>query len=70
MMLIFAFLTLGYFAGVVTALVIFPPRVTELKMQEEDAAKPVEALLNESKQAQISPTVSEDLRFEVPAGNV
>jgi glycerol uptake facilitator-like aquaporin len=37
-MMLFAFLTIGYFAGVITALVIFPPKVKEIEMQEEDTA--------------------------------
>jgi hypothetical protein len=45
MMLIFAFLTLGYFAGVITALLIFPPKTTELEMQEKDALKPINDLI-------------------------
>ncbi len=40
-MLFFAFFTLGYFAGVFTALVVFPPRTTELEMQEKDALQPI-----------------------------
>jgi hypothetical protein len=44
-MLIFAFLTLGYFAGVITALVMFPPKVKEIEMQEQDAAGPVNDLI-------------------------
>jgi len=40
-MLFFAFFTLGYFAGVFTALVMFPPRTTELEMQEKDALQPI-----------------------------
>jgi hypothetical protein len=45
MILIFAFLTLGYFAGVVTALLIFPPKVKEIEMQEKDASGPVNDLI-------------------------
>lgn len=40
-MLLFALFTLGYFAGVVTALAIFPPRTNELREQELDAASPI-----------------------------
>ncbi len=40
-MLYFAFLTLGYFAGVFTALLVFPPKTTELEMQERDALQPI-----------------------------
>lgn len=56
MMLIFAFLTIGYFAGVITALLVFPPRVKEIEMQEKDAAGPVE---------QLTPAAGENLRFEI-----
>lgn len=45
MMLIFAFLTLGYFAGVITALLVFPPKVKEIEMQEKDAAGPLRDLV-------------------------
>jgi hypothetical protein len=44
MMLAFTFLTLGYFAGVITALLIFPPKVKEIEMQEIDSKKPIEDL--------------------------
>ena len=64
MMLIFAFFTLGYFAGVITALLMFPPKVKEIEMQEQDAAKPV-AELEQSKNPQISPTLSRDLILEI-----
>ena len=40
-MLIFAIFTLGYFAGVITALAVFPPRVKEIEEQEFDALKPI-----------------------------
>ena len=40
-MLIFTIFTLGYFAGVVTALAVFPPRVKEIEEQEFDALQPV-----------------------------
>lgn len=50
MMLAFTFLTLGYFAGVITALSIFPPKVKEIEMQEIDAKKPIEDL-DESSEA-------------------
>jgi hypothetical protein len=43
-MLFFAFLTLGYFAGVITALLVFPPKVKEIEMQEKDAAAPINAM--------------------------
>lgn len=41
MMLIFALFTLGYFAGVITALVVFPPRTLEISEQEKDALEPI-----------------------------
>jgi len=44
MMLAFTFLTLGYFAGVITALLVFPPKVKEIEMQEMDSKKPIEDL--------------------------
>ena len=40
-MLLFAIFTLGYFAGVFTALFVFPPNTKELREQEIDAVKPV-----------------------------
>jgi len=40
-MLTFAIFTLGYFAGVITALAVFPPRVKEIEEQEFDALKPI-----------------------------
>ena len=45
-MLFFALFTIGYFAGVLTVLAIFPPGVKEIQEQEEDALGPV---LNMSK---------------------
>jgi hypothetical protein len=64
MMLIFAFLTLGYFAGVITALLIFPPRVKEIEMQEKDAASVIK---NPEQQdvPQAMPVPDKDLRFEI-----
>ncbi|MEK7113100.1 MAG: hypothetical protein AAB875_07360 [Patescibacteria group bacterium] len=40
-MLLFAVFTLGYFAGVFTALAIFPPRTLEISEQEKDALEPI-----------------------------
>ena len=60
MMLIFAFLTIGYFAGVITALLIFPPRVKEIEMQEKDAAKPINDLI-QSEDSQLIPVAGRDL---------
>lgn len=40
-MVFFALFTLGYFAGVFTALVVFPPQTTELEEQEKDALQPI-----------------------------
>ncbi len=40
-MLFFAIFTLGYFAGVLTALAVFPPRVKEIEEQEVDALRPI-----------------------------
>lgn len=45
-MLVFAVFTLGYFAGVFTVLLIFPPNVTELEEQEKDALQPILDLQN------------------------
>ncbi len=64
MMLIFAFLTLGYFAGVITALVIFPPKVKEIEMQEKDAAGPVNDLIT-YEEPQLNPVIGKDLRIEI-----
>ena len=52
-MLIFAIFTLGYFAGVFTALLVFPPRTTELEEQEIDAVKPILEVENNRRAAQI-----------------
>jgi hypothetical protein len=60
MMLIFAFLTIGYFAGVITALLVFPPRVKEIEMQEKDAAKPINDLI-QSEDSQLIPVAGRDL---------
>lgn len=40
-MLFFALFTIGYFAGVLTALAIFPPQVKEIQEQEKDVLGPV-----------------------------
>lgn len=40
-MLLFAIFTLGYFGGVFTFLLIFPPKVKEIEEQEKDALKPI-----------------------------
>ncbi len=45
-MLVFAVFTLGYFAGVFTVLLIFPPNVNELQEQEKDALQPILDLQN------------------------
>jgi hypothetical protein len=64
MMLIFAFFTLGYFGGVITALLVFPPKVKEIEMQEKDAAGPVNSLI-QSENPQLTPVVGKDLRFDI-----
>jgi hypothetical protein len=64
MMLIFAFLTIGYFAGVITALLVFSPRVKEIEMQEKDAAGPVNDLI-ESENPQIVPSSEKNLRLGI-----
>lgn len=48
-MLYFALLTLGYFLGVFTAMVIFPPKTNELREQEKDALSPILDLDKEEK---------------------
>ncbi|MCH7730517.1 hypothetical protein IID21_03205 [Patescibacteria group bacterium] len=45
-MLFFAIFTLGYFAGVFTALSIFSPKVREIEEQEIDALKPILEIKN------------------------
>jgi len=40
-MLFFAIFTVGYFAGVITVLFIFPPNTNELREQEFDTVKPI-----------------------------
>ena len=40
-MLLFTLFTLGYFAGVFTALAMFPPRTKEIEMQEFNTQKPI-----------------------------
>ncbi|HUC94405.1 MAG TPA: hypothetical protein VMR19_00170 [Candidatus Saccharimonadales bacterium] len=60
MILIFAFFTLGYFGGVITALLVFPPKVKEIEMQEQDAAKPVNDLI-QSEDPQLIPASGRDL---------
>lgn len=64
MMLVFAFLTLGYFAGVITALLVFPPKVKEIEMQETDAIGPINDLI-QSENPQFAPTTGKDLKFEI-----
>jgi hypothetical protein len=61
-MLIFTLLTVGYFAGVVTALVIFPPKVKEIEMQEHDAASVIKTL-EKSESSQVAPNSEKDLSF-------
>ena len=60
MILIFAFFTLGYFGSVITALLVFPPKVKEIEMQEQDAAKPVNDLI-QSEDPQLIPASGRDL---------
>ncbi|AKM83290.1 MAG: hypothetical protein UR17_C0001G0502 [Candidatus Woesebacteria bacterium GW2011_GWF1_31_35] len=50
-MIYFALLTLGYFLGVFTAMVIFPPKTNELREQEKDALTPILNLEEEEKVA-------------------
>lgn len=40
-MIFVAIFTLGYFAGVLTALFVFPPNTNELREQEIDTASPI-----------------------------
>ena len=56
-MLIFALFTLGYFAGVVTTLMIFPPRVREIEEQEKDALAPILDISREKMTAEEDPEV-------------
>lgn len=56
-MLFFALFTVGYFFGVFTVLLIFPPQVKEIEEQERDALKPISQLTNES--INHSPVVNE-----------
>lgn len=53
-MLFFAVFTLGYFAGVVTALAIFSPNVSELEEQEKDALQPILDLDKEKREKVIN----------------
>lgn len=46
-MLIFAMFTLGYFAGVITALMIFSPRTREIEEQEFDSFAPIQRVKSE-----------------------
>jgi hypothetical protein len=64
MMLIFAFFTLGYFGGVITALLVFPPKVKEIEMQEKDAAGPVNDLIA-SEEPQFTPAAGKDFRLGI-----
>jgi hypothetical protein len=60
MMFAFTFLTVGYFAGVITALLIFPPKVKEIEMQEFDSVGPVNDLI-QSENPQFTPVEGKDL---------
>jgi len=40
-MLFFAIFTVGYFAGVITVLLIFPPNTNELREQEDNSLEPI-----------------------------
>lgn len=40
-MIYFALFTLGYFVGVFTFLIIFPPAVREIEEQEKDSLVPI-----------------------------
>jgi len=64
MMLVFAFFTLGYFTGVVTVLAVFPPKVKEIEMQEEDTASVIENS-RQPDSSQIEHTPSKNLIFEI-----
>ena len=64
MMLIFAFFTLGYFGGVITALLVFPPKVKEIEMQETDARGPVDSLI-QSENPQLTPVVGKEFRLGI-----
>jgi len=49
-MLFFALFTLGYFAGVLTALYMFPPQVKEIEEQEIDALGPIMETISDQKE--------------------
>lgn len=54
-MLLWAVFTLGYFAGVFTALVVFPPWVKELEEQEIDTIKPLQTISKDKIEEQKTP---------------
>jgi hypothetical protein len=56
-MIFFAAFTLGYFAGVFTFLLAFPPRTKEIEEQEVDALKPLLELEEEKSEKEYSPSV-------------
>lgn len=62
-MLIFAIFTLGYFAGVFTALLFFPPNTNELKEQEIDALQPI---LRVEEEKRLEQKVEDDI-YQQPA---
>lgn len=53
-MVFIALLTLGYFAGVLTTLFIFPPKTNELREQEHNALAPI-VKMEEEKEVQTIP---------------
>lgn len=53
-MLIFAVFTLGYFAGVFTALFVFPPKTNELREQEIDAMAPLTDMSKDNRQEEVA----------------
>jgi hypothetical protein len=61
-MILFALFTLGYFTGVITALLIFPPDVKDIIEQERDALKPIqEAYLEGGERLYNPPITAESL---------
>lgn len=63
-MLTFAVFTLGYFAGVFTALAIFPPNIREIEEQEIDTLKPI---LDLTKEKELKQKIKEEGAYSHPA---
>ena len=63
-MLFFAIFTIGYFAGVITALAVFPPQVKEIEEQEVDALQPI---LDLGKDKEFKQKIKEEGVYSYPA---